>query len=192
MNTIGWIVRTETAGHHRYWKIGEVTSDRAAAIARETASADAAKAITRIPSHASPAFRISAGVVTEVLWESIPVLNTSRQSEDQAGTGQTGFGEITFDIVVPEEGLPHVEGCYRINRGNWQVYYLTNRHNGVSWTGAPIVRSKAVFQSGISGVSGVVPIDCTLNKKTVKKILAQAAGVNGWIEVSGPDSLLLK
>jgi hypothetical protein len=53
-----WIVRTETAGHQRYWKIGEVDSDRAAMMARDAASADMAKAITRIPPRASPALSV--------------------------------------------------------------------------------------------------------------------------------------
>jgi len=58
-NTIGWIVRTETNGHHQYWKVGEVNPDRAAVMARHAASADMAKAITRIPSWTSPAFSIA-------------------------------------------------------------------------------------------------------------------------------------
>jgi hypothetical protein len=193
-NTVGWIVRTETAGRHRYWKVGAADADRAAVIARDTAAADIAKAVTRIPSHAASAFGIGHGVVTEVLWESKPVAHTAEppEFEDQVGAVRKVLGEISFDIVVPEEGVATVEGCYRINEGNWQVYYLTNRDNGALWTGAPAINSKAVFHSDISGVSGVVPCDWILNKKTIKRILAEAVGVDGWIEVSGPDSLILK
>jgi hypothetical protein len=193
-DTIGWIVRTETAGQHRYWKVGEVDSDRAAMTARYTASADVAKAITCIPSHTSPAFSVSSGVVTEVVWQSTPVPNTSEkfELEDQVGTGEVALGEVTFDIVVPEEGVRHAEGCYRIYGGNWHVCYLTNWHDGASWTGDPAIRSAAIFQSGISGASGIVPADWILNRKTIKKILAEAVGVDGWIEVSGPNSLILR
>ncbi len=49
-----------------------------------------------------------------------------------------------------------------------------------------------MFSSGIAGVSGVVPSNWILNKKTVKAILAEAVAVDGWIEVTGPDSLILK
>jgi hypothetical protein len=86
--------------------------------------------------------------VTEVVWESRPVAHTSGSSELDAHveTGEKVLGEITFDIVVPEEGGPNVEGCYRIDSGNWEVYYFTNWYNGASWIGAPIVRSKAIFQ----------------------------------------------
>jgi hypothetical protein len=99
--------------------------------------------------------------VTEVEWESRPVTHTSGQSEleDQVRTGEKVLEKITFDIVVPEEGVKNVEGCYRINSGNWEVYYFTKWHTGTSLT-APIIRSKAIFQSGISGVSGVVPARC--------------------------------
>lgn len=65
--------------------------------------------------------------MTEVVWESRPV-HTSEPSEFEGpvGAGEKVLGEITFDIVVPEEGVTNVEGCYRINGGNWQVYYLAN------------------------------------------------------------------
>jgi len=126
--------------------------------------------------------------------QSNPLPNTSEKFEldDQAATGGVGLGEATFDVVVPEEGVTYAEGCYRINDGNWHIYYLTNRHNGAAWIGDPTIRSDAIFQSGISGVSGVVPADCILNKKTIKKILAETVGVGAWIEVTGPNSLLLK
>jgi hypothetical protein len=112
--------------------------------------------------------------------------------ERQVAIGEKVLGEMTFDIVVPEEGVANVEGCYRVDGGNWQVYCFTKSDNGASRTGAPIIRSKAIFQSGITGVSGVVPAEWTLNKMTIRKILAEAVGVDGWIEVSGPDSLILK
>lgn len=134
------------------------------------------------------------GVVTEVVWQSTPVPNTSEklELEDQVGTREVALGEVTFDIVVSEEGVRHAEGCYRIHGGNWHVYYLANWHDGASWTGDPTIRSAATFQSGISGVSGIVPADWILNRTTIKKILAEAVGVDGWIEVSGPNSLILK
>ena len=160
-------------------------------MARYTDSADVAKAITRIPSHTS---LVGSGVVTEVVWQSAPVPNTSEQCEleDQVGARKVALGEVTFDIVVPEEGVRYAEGCYRINGGNWHVYYVKNWHNGAPWTGEPTIRSDAIFQSGISGVDGIVPADWILNKKTIKKILVEAVGVDAWIEVSGPNSLILR
>jgi hypothetical protein len=191
-NTAGWIVRTETAGHHRYWKVGEARSDRAAMMARSTAHADMAKAITRILSHDSPAFSVDLGVVTELVWLIKPVPTTTEKFELEDQGGNRKLGEITFDIIVPEEGVAHAEGCYRVDGGNWHVYYFTNCHHGAPWTAEPTIRTDAIFQSGISGVSGMVPTNWILNKKTIKRLLAETAGVDGWIEVSGPDSLILK
>jgi hypothetical protein len=47
------------------------------------------------------------GVVTEVVWKSRPVTHTSEPSEfeDQVGVGKRVFGEISFDIIVPKEGI---------------------------------------------------------------------------------------
>lgn len=193
-NTAGWIVRTEAAGRHRYWKVGLVDADLAAAIARDAAGADTAIAVTRIPSTAAAAYGLSPDIVKEVIWESRPVAPLSGQSESegQIGAGKKLLGEISFDIIVPDDGIEIVEGCYRINGGNWQVYYLTNRNNGVPWVGAPDIKNNAVFHSGISGVSGVVPVGWVLNKMKIRKILAEAVGVDEWIEVQGPDSLMLK
>ena len=173
-------------------KVGEADSDRAAMMARSTAHADMAKAITRIPSHASPASSVDLGVVTELVWLIKPVPNTTEKFELEVQGENRKLGEITFDIIVPEEGVAHAEGCCRVDGGNWHVYYFTNRHHGPPRTAEPTIRTDAIFQSGISGVSGMVPTNWILNKKTIKRLLAETAGVDGWIEVSGPDSLTLK
>ena len=190
---MGWIVRTEIA--ERYWRVGEADPNRAAQMARYAASAEAARAITKIPTHVLPEFSIAPGAVTEIIWETkqiaspfrLPVL---RNQIDGSGAK----GEITFDIVVPEEGATVVEGCYRINGGNWQVYIFAKQGWSESTFGRspPHVRRDAVFSSGISGVSGIVPASSVLNKKTVMTILAEAVAVEEWTEVSGLDSLMLK
>jgi hypothetical protein len=86
----------------------------------------------------------------------------------------------------------HIEGCYRIDGEDWKVPYFTHWRNGNLWMGAPLIRDEAIFQSGIAGVDGVFPVDTVLNKKTVMKILAEVVGTEGWTEVSGPNSLILK
>jgi hypothetical protein len=194
MDLAGWIVRTESSGRQRYWKVGERDPDLAAQIAGRTASADTAKAISKIAARPLPQFGVTAGVATEI-WEcrrrALPSEQSGLDAEVQ-GIGAKVPGEITFDTVLPEEGARHVEGCFRIDGEDWKVYYLTNWRNGSLWAGAPLIRSNAVFQSGISGVCGVVPDGTVLNKKTVMKILALAVGIEAWREVSGPNSLILK
>jgi hypothetical protein len=89
-------------------------------MARYTANTDVAKAITRIFSHAPPAFSVGSDVVTEMVLQSKAAPNTFEKFEldDQVGTREVGLGEVAFDIVVPEEGMTYAEGCYRINGGN--------------------------------------------------------------------------
>jgi hypothetical protein len=157
-------------------------------MARDAASARVARVIGKIPALALPDFRPAPGTVTEIVWETkyvagpfqLPVLETD---------GSGAKGEITFDIVVPEDGVTFVEGCYRIDGGNWEVFFF---RKGDQWSGAPSIRRNAVFSSGITGVDGVLPDNWVLNKKTVMGILAVAEGVEVWTEVLGPDSLILK
>jgi hypothetical protein len=137
-----------------------------------------------------PEFRIAPGIITEIVWETkqvaCPFQVPFLESQIAKGGAQ---GEITFDIIVPEDGVTFVEGCYRIDGGNWQVYHLTHES---TWRKDPYLKRDTVFSSGISGVSGVVSKSLVLNKKTVMEILAAATGVDLWIEVTGPDSLVLK
>ena len=191
---VGWFVRTETDGHHRYWSVGAAEAAKAEAIAAETANADVARAVDSISASHSSRLVLSQDAAIEVTWESRPVTPTVKasESEPQVVAGAMVLGEITFDIIVPEEGTTHVEGCYRLNGGNWLVYYLTNTSTYRPSSGAFHINKEAVFSSGIAGVSGHLPADQLLNKRTIGEILAEAVGVDGWIEVTGPDSLTLK
>ncbi len=100
-------------------------------------------------------------------------VSEASDSNSEVGAGEKVLGEITFDIVVPDEGVTHVEGCYRHKNGNWQVYYLTNRHDKKLLVDAPLIKTKAVFASGIDGVSGVVPSRWILNKKNIMEIFSR-------------------
>ena len=48
------------------------------------------------------------------------------------------------------------------------------------------------WPSGISGVQFDVPDGVILNNDYVKRSMADAFAADSWIEVQGPDSLLLK
>lgn len=127
--------------------------------------------------------------MTEIVWETEYVAGPFRLPVLECQIEESGAkGEITFDIVVTESGVTFVEGCYRINGGNWQVFYFGKERQ---WSGAPHIRRNAVFSSGILGVSGIVPANWVLNKKTVMGMLAVALGVEEWTEVNGPDSMML-
>jgi hypothetical protein len=188
---IGWIVRTETSGRHRYWKVGEADPDRAAQIACDAVNAEVARAVTGLPALVVvPKFQIAPGIFTEIVWETKHVAGPFRLPVLEGQTDGSGAkGEVTFDIVVPEDGVTFVEGCYRINGGNWEVYFFRKENR---WSGAPRIRRNAVFSSGITGLDGVVPDNWVLNKRTVMGMLAVALGVEEWTEVVGLDSLILK
>jgi hypothetical protein len=151
-----------------------------------------ARAVTSLPTWELPKFQPAPGTISEIVWETKPVADAFKlavsESKTDAGEAKV-LGEITFDIVVPEEGVTVVEGCYRIEGGNWQVYIFAKE----GWSrSVPHITREAVFSSDISGVSGVVPDSVVLNKKTVMRIMAEAVGVDVWSEVFGPDSLILK
>jgi hypothetical protein len=190
---IGWIVRTETAGRHRYWKVGEVNPGRAAQIARNTANAHVARAIVKLPAWDLPKIQLAPGMITEIVWETKGVAGPFPMPVLESDGGKTK-GEITFDIAVPEDGVTIVEGCYRIDGGNWEVYIFAKQGSPINIFGRsePHISPDAVFSSGISGVGGVVPNSWVLNKKTVMGMLAVAVGVEEWTEVDGLDSLILK
>jgi len=191
MDVSGWIIRTEKAGQHRYWKVGEVDPDRAAWIAREAAGAETAKTISGIAARSLPQFKVAPGIATE-LWERRSNTRIAEQPNATTAFDETEVktsGEITFDIVVPEEGAPVVEGCYRIEGENWKVYLLANESDAF---GSPRFENDAVFQSGVSGIYGVISADRVLNKKAVLRILTEAVGVDTWTEVDGPSGLVLR
>jgi hypothetical protein len=158
-------------------------------MAREAVIADVAKAVANLPTWELPKFQPAPGTISEIVWETKHVAGPFRLPvlESQADAGAKG--EITFDIVVPEDGVTFVEGCYRINGGNWQVFFFRKES---PQSGAPRIRRNAVFSSGIRGVSGVITDYWVFNKKTVMGMLAVALGVEEWTELIGPDSLILK
>ena len=101
-------------------------------------------------------------------------------------------GEVSFDLVIGDEEQNHIEGCFRLDEGDWRVFYFTNRLHGEWWQGAPDVRKDVTWPSGVTGVDVVYPKDKILNKLTVIRILSDILGIEDWSEVRGPDSLQLK
>jgi hypothetical protein len=154
-----------------------------------------ARAVASLQTWELPKFQSAPGAISEIVWETKQVAGPFRLQVLESQTDGCGAkGEITFDIVVPENGETVVEGCYRINGGNWHVYIFAKQDWSKSAWGqsSPHIRREDVFCSGILGVSGIVPANWVLNKKTVMGILAVAEGVEDWTEVRGSDSLILR
>jgi hypothetical protein len=98
--------------------------------------------------------------------------------------------DITFDTVVADVGQPHIEGCYRLEGRDWQVFYFTSRWQGRNWKGAPEIIKNAVWRSGVTGIEVHCQDDEIINKAFVRRILSEVLGVAEWTErFDGPDSL---
>jgi hypothetical protein len=98
-------------------------------------------------------------------------------------------GEISFDCLFEDENepFPCFEGCYRLSPGeDWKVFIVAN------WSSINAVHLDAVFSSGVTGVSIELRKDQTLSKRIALALMAEALGIEGWTEVRGPDSLVLK
>jgi hypothetical protein len=96
--------------------------------------------------------------------------------------------EITFDLVM-EDNMPFVEGCYRLERADWEVFIIAHSRAGSS---EPGVWKNLTWQSGVKGLNAVVPATTRLNKSVVLEVLSDALGVTEWSEIRGPDSIVLR
>jgi hypothetical protein len=96
------------------------------------------------------------------------------------------IAEITYDLVM-EEDMAFVEGCYRLPASEWRVFIFSTKRSAdaVTW-------QFGKWESGVEGMVFHVPPGEKLNKDRVKAWLSQALGVGNWVEVSGPDSIVLR
>ena len=94
-------------------------------------------------------------------------------------------GEISFDLVAAVDN-EFEEGAYRLPDGEWRVFVFSKRP-----VAAPEVRPTA-WDCGATGVWVAFPAGEALNRETVKRLLGAALGVEGWVEVRGPDSMALR
>ena len=94
-------------------------------------------------------------------------------------------GEISFDLVM-EEDMDWVEGTYRIEDRDWQVFIFLEK---------PVSKVEVreyVWRSGVTGVTVMCPEPANLNVEIVKRTLSEALGVDAWVEVRGPDSINIR
>jgi hypothetical protein len=96
--------------------------------------------------------------------------------------------EITFDLVMTED-MPFVEGCYRLDEGDWQVFMFRHSGRGAEPAG---VKRDLVWDSGVTGLNVILPDDSKINKSLVLIVMSEILGVTEWIEVRGPDSIKLR
>jgi hypothetical protein len=100
--------------------------------------------------------------------------------------------EISFDTINTEKDQNHLEGCYRIDNGEWKVFHFTHTSNGEWHVGDREIFDDAIFSSGIDGIEAIYPVGDNINNEVVINCLLGVTGESDWSVVVGPDSLTLK
>ena len=86
--------------------------------------------------------------------------------------------------------MNYVEGTYRLPGRFWEVMVLRKAD-------VPALRHRPSeppieWSSGITGTIFDVPRAAVLNRQYIQEALAVAFGTDGWVEVQGPDSMVLR
>jgi hypothetical protein len=96
--------------------------------------------------------------------------------------------EITFDLVM-EDNMSFVEGCYRLEGSEWQVFMFRKSRRGMEAIG---IKTNLAWKSGVIGINVIVPDDTVIDKSLVLKTLSDILEISEWSEVCGPDSMRLR
>ncbi len=98
--------------------------------------------------------------------------------------------EISFDTGL-EADNSIVEGSYRLPGQFWQVFLF--RKEATPGESVPELRHHfGTWQSGITGIEFDVPREAVLDRGYMLRAFASVFGTDDWVEVRGPDSLLMK
>jgi hypothetical protein len=93
--------------------------------------------------------------------------------------------EISFDTVLDEDAVC-AEGSYRVPGRPWEIFFFAKRD-------VPGLRHElSTWPSGITGIEFDVPRTAVLDRDAVLRWMSEVFGAETWVEVRGPDSLLLK
>jgi hypothetical protein len=93
--------------------------------------------------------------------------------------------EISFDTVLDADNA-HVEGSYRVPRRHWEIFLFQKEDV------AALRHEFGTWQSGITGVQFDVPGAAVLGRDDMIRAMSAVFGAEDWVEIHGPDSLLLK
>jgi hypothetical protein len=93
--------------------------------------------------------------------------------------------EMSFDVVM-EPDMDVIEGTYRRPGRFWQVAVFT-KHDVPSLRYRP-----SSWPNGMTGILFRVPRTVELNRDYARWAMSRAFGHPEWIEVQGPDSMMLR
>ena len=94
--------------------------------------------------------------------------------------------EITWDLVMSED-MSFIEGCYRVKNGPWQVVTAFKRQGVLQ-----VETHDVSWESGVTGINVVFSESATIDADVLLKIMSSHLGVEEWLEVRGPDSMVLR
>ncbi len=97
--------------------------------------------------------------------------------------------EFSFDIIM-EDDMNYVEGTYRLPGRFWEVMIF--RRSDVPQLQHRPNQPPVEWSSGITGTVFDVPRGENLNREYVRKALRVAFGHEDWVEIRGPDSMVLR
>lgn len=93
--------------------------------------------------------------------------------------------EISFDVVMKDD-MPFVQGTFRRPGSFLQVAIFAKND-------VPSLRYRPYqWESGITGVVFRVPRTLKLNREYAGWAMSRAFGYREWVEVAGPDSIVLR
>jgi hypothetical protein len=95
--------------------------------------------------------------------------------------------ELSHDLLPDEHGeFFYVEGTYRLPGRFWQVMVFAK-------SDVPALRHwPQTWESGITGIAFQVPKGHRLDKAYVERPMSEAFSAEQWVEVMGPDSIILR
>ena len=85
-----------------------------------------------------------------------------------------------------DDEMSFVEGAYRLDGGDWQVFIFSRRD-----VDKPAI-TDSTWASGVTGLHVAFPRQTTLNQTVVESLLGDHLGVDAWSVVRGPDSMVLR
>jgi len=95
--------------------------------------------------------------------------------------------EIAWNLHM-SEGMRWIEGCYRLEGGPRQVAIAIGKEE----VSTVAIRDGLTWASGVTGMNIFLTETACLNATVLLELMSDILGVLEWVEVRGPDSIVLR
>jgi hypothetical protein len=99
--------------------------------------------------------------------------------------------EISFDTVL-EADNDYTEGSFRLPDGFWQVVVFRKDEVQVVSSTPSIWERPTAWELEATGLVIRMPRGDKVDREYLLRVMYQVIGFDGWVEVSGPDSMNLR